>query len=93
MRNNPSTNRDQVHLYATTPNEKLQAALAEREQFLKRRPHMQAYQAEIDRVLDRSGNHEGRLAVLGTLMQGKLLEMQTELNKLSNILQHTMTCK
>ena len=42
---------------------------------------MQAYQREIDRVLDKSGNHQGRLLVLGMLIQGKLLEMQRELVK------------
>ena len=86
MQNNLSRNKD-------APSQQLQAALAEREQFLKRRPHMQAYQAQIDKVLDKSGNNQGRLAVLGTLMQGKLLEMQTELKKLIEILQHTMACK
>ena len=93
MQNNLDRNNDAPNQWAATPNQKLQAALAEREQFLKRHPHMQAYQAQIDRVLDKSGNHQGRLAVLGTLMQGKLLEMQTQLNKLSDILQHTLACK
>ena len=41
----------------------LQAALAERAQFLQERPHLQAYQNEIDRLLDKSGNHQGRLVV------------------------------
>jgi hypothetical protein len=70
-----------------TANERLQKALAEREQFLNRLPHLRAYQAEIDRVLDNSGNVEGRMAVLGTLLQGKLLEMQSALYELTKILQ------
>ena len=65
----------------------LQTALAERDQFLKERPHMQAYQNEIDSLLDKSGSHQGRLAVLGTLMQGKLLEIQRELFRLNKIIQ------
>ena len=68
-------------------NDHLQEALAEREKFLKKHPHLRREQAEIDRLLDHAGNQQGRLAVLGTLMQGKLLEMQRELTKLSVILQ------
>ena len=56
----------------------LQAALAERERFLEHHPHLREYQAEIDRLLNKSGDHQGRLAVLATLMQGKLLQMQQE---------------
>ena len=74
----------------TTTNERLQKALAERDQFLERLPHLRAYQAEIDRVLDNSGNTQGRMAVLGTLLQGKLLEMQRELYKLTKILQQNV---
>ena len=75
------------HLQPTTANESLQKALAERERFLNRQPHLRAYQAEIDRILDKSGNPEGRMAVLGMLLQGKLLDMQRELYKLTKILQ------
>ena len=63
-------------------NDHLQEALAAREKFLKKHPHLRREQAEIDRLLDHSGDQQGRLAVLGTLMQGKLLEMQRELTKL-----------
>jgi hypothetical protein len=70
-----------------TANERLQKALAARERFLKRQPHLRAYQAEIDRVLDKSGDTRGRMEVLGTLLQGKLLDMQRELYKLSQIIQ------
>lgn len=66
---------------------RLQEALAKRERFLERHPHLRIYQAEIDRVLDKSGNVHGRLAVIGTLMQGKLLEMQGEFYKLNKFLQ------
>jgi len=68
-------------------NERLQNALAERERFLKERPHMRTYQREIDDLLDKSGNHQGRLAVLGTLMHGKLIDIQRELYTLSKIIQ------
>ncbi|MEE4112668.1 MAG: hypothetical protein V2I40_07620 [Desulfobacteraceae bacterium] len=72
---------------SATANERLQKALAERERFLDDHPHLRAYQAEIDRVLDNSGDAEGRIAVLGMLLQGKLVDMQSELYKLSKILQ------
>ncbi|BBO75305.1 hypothetical protein DSCW_27220 [Desulfosarcina widdelii] len=65
----------------------LQEALAERARFLKKRPHMKAYQKEIDHLLDKSGSHQGRLAVLGTLMQSKLLDIQKELFTLNKIIQ------
>jgi hypothetical protein len=72
------------HPYAAdTP---LQIALAARDEFLARHPHLQDFQTEIDRILDNSGNRQGRLAVLGTLMQAKLLDMQKELYKLTEIL-------
>ena len=69
----------------------LRAALAERDQFLEKRPHMQAYQDEIDTLLDKSGNHQGRLMVLGTLMQGKLLEIQRQLFQLNKLIQTSMS--
>ncbi len=75
------------HQQPTTANERLRKALAERERFLNRQPHLRAYQAEIDRVLDMSGNPEGRMAVLGMLLQGKLLDMQKEFYKLTKILE------
>ena len=75
------------HQPPTTANERLRKALAERERFLNRQPHLRAYQAEIDRVLDMSGNPEGRMAVLGMLLQGKLLDMQKEFYKLTKILE------
>jgi len=68
-------------------NQRLQKALAKRERYLARHPHLRTYQAEIDRVLDKSGNVQGRLAVIGMLMQGKLIEMQGEFHKLNRLLQ------
>jgi hypothetical protein len=71
----------------TDANARLQDAMAKRERYLARHPHLRAYQAEIDRILDKSGNVHGRMAVLGMLIQGKLLEMQNELCKLNRFLQ------
>lgn len=79
--------------HSVTANERLQCALAERDRFLERNPHLRPMQMEIDRLLDKSGNHEGRMAVLGTLMQGRLLELQKELGKLSNLLMEAVKVK
>lgn len=68
-------------------NKRLQEALVNRERYLEHHPHLRAYQAEINRVLDKSGNVQGRLAVIGMLMQGKLLEMQAAFYKLNRFLQ------
>lgn len=75
------------HQRHTTAQHRLQKALDARERFLQRHPHLRAYQAEIDLVLDKSGNSQGRMAVLGTLMQGKLLELRNEFYKLNQYLQ------
>ncbi|MGD8702264.1 MAG: hypothetical protein PVG51_09085 [Desulfosarcina sp.] len=91
MRNRLGTGNDQSHHCTIANNEKLQMALSERERFLKHRPHMRAYQAQIDSILDKSGDQQSRLAVLGTLMQGKLLEMRKELHKLNQIIQQSVT--
>jgi hypothetical protein len=72
-----------------TENVYLQEALVERDRFLERHQHLRPYQAEIDRVLDKSGDCHGRLNVLGTLIQGKLLEMQKELYTLTRILRES----
>ena len=72
-----------------TSNERLQKALSDRERYLEQNPRLRAYQAEIDRLLDNSGNSQGRMAVLATLMQGKLLELQKELCALTEVILKT----
>ena len=74
-----------------TPNERLQTAIEARERYLAENPHLKSYQAEIDRLLDKSGSHDGRMAVLGTLIQGKMLELQSELYRLTGLLQTSVT--
>ena len=61
-------------------------AIAERDLFLKHHPQYLPYQREIDRILDKAGPPEKRLAVLAMLMEGKLYEMQSHLMRLSGIL-------
>lgn len=87
MQTHLNNRRDGSHQRPGLANQCLQEALANRERYLIRHPHLRVYQTEIDRVLDKSGNVLGRLAVISTLMQGKLLEMQGEFYKLAKSLQ------
>ncbi|MDJ0781456.1 MAG: hypothetical protein QNJ22_05760 [Desulfosarcinaceae bacterium] len=86
MQNGLTDNDPPAKPQTATGNEPLQHALAARDRYLEQNPHLRPFQAEIDRLLDKSGNREGRLAVLGTLMQGKLLDLRRELNKLNEVL-------
>ena len=70
----------------TNHNDTLQKALAAREEFLRRHPRQRAYQVEIDRILDKSGDIHGRMAALEILIDGKLLEIKNELIKLQKSL-------
>lgn len=87
MQNHLNKGRCVPYQRSATENRRLQEALANRERYLEAHPHLRVYQTEIDRVLDKSGNVHGRLAVIGMLMQGKLLEMQGEFCKLTRFLQ------
>jgi len=93
MQDNTDKNQHASRQRSTRADDDLQRAIAERERLLERQPHLRTYQAEIDRILDKSGNRQGRMAVLGTLMQGKLLDMQRELFKLTETLQQTLDAK
>ena len=83
MRYNLKNGQDAPSQRPSMANDRLRKALIDRDRFLARHPHLLVYQAEIDGILDKSGGHQGRLAVLGTLMQSKLLELQKEFYKLT----------
>ena len=87
MVNNLNNSQYGPHPRSHSANKHLQEALEKREHYLASHPHLRVYQTEIDEVLDKSGNCYGRMAVLGTLMQGKLLEIRRELTKLAETLQ------
>ena len=82
-----------VPAHAITGDEALRHALAARDRYLEQHPHLRPLQAQIDELLDKSGNSDGRMAVLGTLMQGKLLELQRELRALAGVLQGALANK
>jgi hypothetical protein len=80
----PSSRR---HLDDTWNSESaLAQALAEKAEFLDQHPEYREYQKEIDRLLDKAGTMENRMAVLAMLMEGKLLELHQQLQKLNGIL-------
>lgn len=93
MQINLNSDRDKHQQQSASAEDKrtaLEKALAAREQFLEQHPHLREYQAEIDSILDKSGNQQGRMAVLGTLMQARLLEMQQELLKMTRVLRESV---
>jgi len=64
----------------------LAVALRNRDAFLEAHPHLKSFQEEIDTLLDKAGGKENRMAVLGMLMEGKLMELGRHLDDLKRIL-------
>jgi len=62
-------------------------ARLERDRLLREHPHLQAYQDEIDHMLEGAGSTENRMAVLGLMMEAKLNELKDQLSRLSQCLQ------
>lgn len=78
-----SRRRDNAHWNSETA---LARALAEKAEFLNQHPEYREYQKEIDRLLEKAGSMENRMAVLAMLMEGKLIELHQQLQKLNGIL-------
>ncbi len=55
--------------------QRLADAIKARDELLKERPSLQAYQAEIDRALQNVIGHEERMAVLGMMMEAKIRQL------------------
>ena len=68
------------------PETALARALAEKTEFLNQHPEYREYQKEIDQLLDKAGSLENRMAVLAMLMEGKLIELHQQLQKLNGLL-------
>jgi hypothetical protein len=68
------------------PEQALAVALAQRSRFLEEHPHHRKFQAEIDRVLEKAGTGENRMAVLAFMMESKLIELHRNLQHLNGIL-------
>ena len=69
-------------------NEILEEALKAREQFLKENPHLQPFQDEIDRILEKTVGFENRMAVLAFMIETKLYELRDSMADL-----HSATLK
>ena len=54
----------------------LEEALKAREQFLKEQPHLQSFQDEIDRILEKTVGFENRMSVLAFMIRDKTLRAQ-----------------
>ena len=82
--------RLQVHPKKThfhwNPEEVLAEALVERALFLENHPKYQAFQREIDALLEKAGNSENRMTVLAVLMEAKLIELHEQFKHLNAIL-------
>ena len=49
--------------------------------FLEEHPHMNAYQAEIEKVLDNMGTEHNRMAMLSIMMKDKVKELGLKLEE------------
>ena len=68
------------------PEQVLADAIAERSRFLEQYPQYQEFQRDIDKMLDKAGSADNRMAVLAMLIEGKLVEMSQQFRTLSGIL-------
>jgi hypothetical protein len=68
------------------PERALATALAQRSRFLEEHPQHRKFQAEIDRVLEKAGTGENRIAVLAFMMESKLIDLHRHLQHLNGIL-------
>ena len=64
--------------------ELLEEALKAREKFLREQPHLQPFQDEIDRILDKTVGFENRMAVLAFMIEKKLYELRDSFVKLNS---------
>jgi len=63
----------------------LEEALRAREQFLKEQPHLQDFQDEIDRMLEKTVGFENRMSVLSFMMEAKLYELSRAFSDIRDI--------
>ena len=77
---------DRGHDAPWNPERALAIALAEKMEFLEQHPEYREFQKEIDRLLDKAGNSKNRMTILAMLMEGKLVELHQQLQKLNKLL-------
>ena len=66
----------------TSYQEILKEALEARDQFLKEQPHLQSFQDEIDRILEKTVGFENRMSVLAFMIEAKLHELKDAITEL-----------
>ncbi|MGA3114131.1 MAG: hypothetical protein ABSF90_06810 [Syntrophobacteraceae bacterium] len=59
----------------------LEEALKARDQFLKEQPHIQSFQDEIDRILEKTAGFENRMSVISFMIETKLYELRDSIIK------------
>lgn len=75
------------------PNKELDDAIKARNEYLKKNPHMKAYQAELDTLLDKAVTPQNRLAVINFLIAERAMAAANIANKLIKGLKRETTKK
>ncbi|MGA3117885.1 MAG: hypothetical protein ABSF90_26060 [Syntrophobacteraceae bacterium] len=73
---------DEPALRERSSQEILEEALKAREQFLKQYPHLQSFQDEIHRIMEKTVGFENRMLVLAFMIETKLYELRDSLANL-----------
>lgn len=71
--------------------EDLQKAIEARDKYLENKPHLKAFQEEIDRILSNC-KEEDRLNIITLMMSTKLVEFEDALQKLLKELGNEQGC-
>jgi predicted nuclease with TOPRIM domain len=78
-------NRMDVGNIGVSSEQMLEDALKAREQLLREHPHLQAYQDEIDGILQKVIGFNDRMAVLGMMMEAKIYQLRDSVVELRSI--------
>ena len=63
----------------------LEEALKARDKFLKEHPHLQPFQDEIDRIMEKTVGFENRMSVFAFMIQKKLFELRDSIAQLRSV--------
>jgi hypothetical protein len=78
-------NRTSVGHIGVSCEQMLEDALKAREQLLREHPHLQVYQDEIDRILQKVVGFNDRMAVLGVMMEAKIYQLRDSMIELRSV--------
>lgn len=71
-----------------TEKQKLDALIAERDQFLEKNPHLKEMQEKIDSILDSCSSQSDRLQAINMMMSESASKMSEEWTKLGGVLEN-----